>query len=198
MILDVGSGHQIRDPSKGRDIARGDVNIDIEKPARVPKNFVRADAHNLPFINNFFEKVYFYDVIEHVENPSKCLREIYRVLRADGELEISTPNPLHWRRFLSAFSGKKIVLGGKGHIATWTNAEMENLLLNNGFRNISIKYAILKEIEKSQGKNVFVDRIMYKILKPSIAGGNMIIIAWKQEGAKKLCKCFLCLQIIPT
>ena len=31
MILDVGSGHQIGDPSKGRDIARGDVNIDIEK-----------------------------------------------------------------------------------------------------------------------------------------------------------------------
>jgi SAM-dependent methyltransferase len=177
MILDVGSGHQIGNLPKGRDIARGDVNIDIEKPARVPKNFVRADAHNLPFINNFFEKVYFYDVIEHVENPSKCLREIYRVLRADGELEISKPNQLHWRSFFRVARGKKLELGGREHIATWMHIEMEILLEKANFKNVKIHYDILKSLENYGNKHFLIDKLMYKIFPSSITGLNMIVTA---------------------
>ncbi|MCW4008654.1 MAG: class I SAM-dependent methyltransferase [Candidatus Bathyarchaeota archaeon] len=91
MMLDVGCGHL------SSHLSRANVNIDICKPFKVPENFVLADAHYLPFLDKIFEKVYFYDVIEHVENPTKCLREIYRVLKNGGKVEISTPNPLHWR-----------------------------------------------------------------------------------------------------
>jgi len=174
MILDVGCGHL------GSHLSRGEINIDVSKPVRVPKNFVLADAHNLPFIDNSFEKVYFYDVIEHVENPSKCLREIHRVLKSGKTVEISTPNPLHWRKFLRVARGKKIELSGREHIAAWTHIEMEILLEKANFRNVNVYFTILPATERWDSRqHILLDKLMYEILPSSITGRNMIVIAQK-------------------
>jgi len=191
MILDVGCGHL------SSHLSRGNVNIDISKPYRVPENFVLADAHHLPFIDNIFEKVYFYDVIEHVENPSKCLREIYRVLKSRGKVEISTPNPLHWRNFFRVARGKKLELGGREHIATWTHIEMEILLEKASFRKVGIYYTILPATERwDSRKHIVLDKLMYKILPSPITGRNMIITAQKKD--ENLCERLSHPQIIPT
>lgn len=171
--LDVGSG------SGASHIARGDINLDIAKPKRYPTNFIQADAHHLPFKNEIFEKIYFYDIIEHVENPSQCLREIKRVLKYKGEVEISTPNPLHWRTFLRATRQKKITLSGKEHIATWTQAEMEILLENIGFKNITISYTILSATTRYDWKHALMDAVGFKLLPSPISGRSMIVKAIK-------------------
>ncbi len=44
-------------------------------------DFAVASANNLPFKNNAFELILFYETIEHVENPKECLKEIKRVLK---------------------------------------------------------------------------------------------------------------------
>lgn len=174
MKLDIGCGHL------ASHLARGNINIDIEKPLKIPENFVLADAHCLPFRNNLFEKAYFYDVIEHVENPLKCLREIHRVLKNEGVVEISTPNPLHWRKFLRVARGKRLELGGREHITTWTHIEMEILLEKSRFRNTRIHYTILTATEKYDSrKHILLDKLMHKILHSSISGRSMIVTAVK-------------------
>lgn len=47
-------------------------------------NLVFGDAQNLPFKDNSFDLVICAEVLEHVNNPSKVLSEIYRVLTPGG------------------------------------------------------------------------------------------------------------------
>jgi ubiquinone/menaquinone biosynthesis C-methylase UbiE len=74
------------------------VEIEKETIKRANKNkyckreeFVLGDAEKLPFKNNFFDEIYCYEVLEHVENLDKVLNEINRVLRKQGKLRITVP-----------------------------------------------------------------------------------------------------------
>lgn len=92
--LDVGCG----------DHPRGDVNVDrylCENPeveqykirhvdVKAIPNFVRADAHHLPFRDHAFSRVYCFDVIEHVLDPHRLMKELIRVCH--GEVEIRAPH----------------------------------------------------------------------------------------------------------
>lgn len=179
MILDVGSGSK----GYGTVIARGDICIDIGFPPTKLTNFIRADAHNLPFQNETFERVYFYDVIEHVDSPIKALKEIYRVLKQNGDVEISTPNPLHYRIFLRGLRGKGIILSeNSDHIATWTEAELGNILRIVGFRNVQFKFVLLDVTEIADKKHMIYDKSLFKALPNfmrRVTGRNIIAYARK-------------------
>ncbi|MEW6008957.1 MAG: glycosyltransferase [Candidatus Omnitrophota bacterium] len=56
--------------------------------------FIQAEASLLPFADNSFSTIYFIETIEHLrqEEARLALREIWRVLKEDGKLIISTPN----------------------------------------------------------------------------------------------------------
>lgn len=60
-----------------------------------PKYFC-CSAEKLPFEDNYFDVATAFEVIEHIQTPEKALDEIYRVLKKDGDLFISTPNPRHF------------------------------------------------------------------------------------------------------
>jgi SAM-dependent methyltransferase len=123
LILDLGSG------TNRSSIARGNVCIDLcRRPGNRPPVFVCTDAHHLPFTDAVFDKVCTYEVIEHVENPTRCLREIHRVLREKGVLELTTPNVFHWRITLRQVRGLPAVLSDTGHISCWSQAELQNIL----------------------------------------------------------------------
>jgi SAM-dependent methyltransferase len=79
MILDVGCGGT----------PRGDVNGDFFSgytphtrvtinPKKIP-NFIRLDAHHLPFKNDSFDTIISYHVLEHLQNPQKALKDMKRV-----------------------------------------------------------------------------------------------------------------------
>lgn len=50
------------------------------------------DGGQIPFPSNHFDIVLSYEVLEHVKNQSSTLKEIYRILKDDGELIITVPN----------------------------------------------------------------------------------------------------------
>ncbi len=50
------------------------------------------DGRRIPFPSSYFDVVLSYEVLEHVEDESLALREIYRTLKDDGEFIISVPN----------------------------------------------------------------------------------------------------------
>jgi len=55
------------------------------------KNATLADATNLPFEDNYFDKVVTIYNLEHIEDTDKVLAELKRVLKKDGEVLIALP-----------------------------------------------------------------------------------------------------------
>ena len=59
-----------------------------------------ADAHNLPFENNFFDYVVATEAFHHYEHQLLALREMKRIAKTEGRTIISDINfffrPIHW------------------------------------------------------------------------------------------------------
>ena len=53
------------------------------------------EGNKLPFNDDCFDKVLLFDVIHHLDEPEKTLREIYRVLKKNGKIIIYEPNKLN-------------------------------------------------------------------------------------------------------
>lgn len=72
---------------------RNYFGLDIALPAlkRVKKPRVWGDANRIPFKNGSFDFILCLEVLEHVYNRVKVLKECGRVLRDDGKLVLSVP-----------------------------------------------------------------------------------------------------------
>jgi 2-polyprenyl-3-methyl-5-hydroxy-6-metoxy-1,4-benzoquinol methylase len=62
--------------------------------AGIQAEFLRVDAHVLPFDQSLFDCIILTEVIEHVFSPFRVLEEIGRVMKPEGFLILSTPNNL--------------------------------------------------------------------------------------------------------
>jgi ubiquinone/menaquinone biosynthesis C-methylase UbiE len=76
-------------------VARELIRANGLDPARI----VDAHGESLPFPDAHFDIVYSSNVLEHVDDPAKVLREAFRVLKPGGTLQIVCPN------YLSYFDG---------------------------------------------------------------------------------------------
>ena len=73
------------------------IALDIEKRLlkEVQGSYVErmcADAHNLPLRDGSVDCVLSISLLEHLENPAKCVEELYRVLKYGGTAIIQLPN----------------------------------------------------------------------------------------------------------
>jgi 2-polyprenyl-3-methyl-5-hydroxy-6-metoxy-1,4-benzoquinol methylase len=60
--------------------------------ARCRANLARTNAERLPFADGQFDKLVCSEVLEHVSNPGRVVREIARVAGAEATIVISIPN----------------------------------------------------------------------------------------------------------
>ncbi len=90
--------------------------------------------NGLPYEDSFFDTVYMGQVIEHLRNPGYALKEISRVLKADGVLIVDTPNAYHWKKLLAFVFLKKESLGDPTHQFLFTPASLISFLEKGGFR----------------------------------------------------------------
>jgi 2-polyprenyl-3-methyl-5-hydroxy-6-metoxy-1,4-benzoquinol methylase len=85
-VLEIGCGTR----------KQADTNITIDKSAFIKPDIVRDVAkRGIPFADNTFDKVYSFEVIEHIDDYEDLiflLNEIWRVLIPDGIWHFSTPN----------------------------------------------------------------------------------------------------------
>jgi len=56
-----------------------EVNCDIQKPRIKIRNFVQCDARFLSFKDNVFQKVYAFNILEHIRDYRTALTEFQRV-----------------------------------------------------------------------------------------------------------------------
>jgi len=97
-VLDAGcgQGYFLRRLEKRYKTIGFDISEDalLSAKNRTKKStYIKSLAERLPFQNNSFSVVIAFDIIEHLEQPDKFLREAYGVLVQNGFLIISTPNP---------------------------------------------------------------------------------------------------------
>ena len=83
--------------------ATDNIGVDLsEESIRIAEKsypnckFIIADMHKLPFENNEFDFVYSSLAIHYSENPEIVYKEIYRILKVNGELLFSVGHPLRW------------------------------------------------------------------------------------------------------
>lgn len=169
-ILDVGcGGGELTKKIKERTCAET-YGVDISsKNCQIAKRkgiiTKEADLNDkIPFTDKFFDLVFAGDVIEHLVNPDKFLKEVKRVLKEKGILIVITPNLASWHnRILLLFgimpygleaSTENIKIGFRffkrimvhkpvGHLRGFTLAALKDLLTYHGFT-----------VEKAIGKSV--------------------------------------------
>lgn len=89
---------------------------------------------------NSFTKVLMMDVTEHIDDETMCdfIQTAGRILKQSGILYIHTPNR---DALLEILKDRNIILKQlPGHIAVRNTGQYRNLLENNGFNVVSVKY----------------------------------------------------------
>ena len=113
-VLDVGCGHGGYIPSLceltpnacGVEQLADRVEAFRQQHPELRDAIYHGDAQQLPFPADHFDTVLLNEVLEHVQDENKALREIYRVLRPGGVLIVFSPNRCYpvethgvvWRR----------------------------------------------------------------------------------------------------
>ncbi len=119
-VLDIGCGNA-RDIARiatcggnviGVDISEGMVAAARMEVARMGLQGITlqiGDATRLNFPDASFDKVLCSEVIEHIPDAPKALREICRVLKPGGTLVLSTPNKRSWYGFERYWLWEKVL-----------------------------------------------------------------------------------------
>lgn len=149
-VLDIGCGAGTLDfylANKVKDIQ----GVDISKKAIDSCNATKENLEikNVNFkvcffpsenVKGKFDLVIFTEIIEHLEDDMKALREINKLLNKKGILFLSTPSsnsPLH-RLGLAKDFDKRV-----GHVRRYDLHELLDLIQKNGFK--------IKEVNKTEG-----------------------------------------------
>jgi len=145
-----------------------------------------ADFYSLKEIpNHFFDAVVCFDVIEHVSNPQKFLKNISQKLKPKGLLFITTPNRLGLagRIIKNKFWG----LVPQGHKNVFTLSQMKKLLKAANFKIIEAKTDIIAwwYLTKVDWLNRLINKIVFLVFSPwrkllyrFNLGDSIQIIAW--------------------
>lgn len=145
-ILDIGSADGtftkiVLDKSKaekvvGIDVLPRSVSFAKRRFARSKKlSFRVADAHNLPFGKGEFDAVFCLETLEHVEDPIRVIKEMYRVLKDQGYIVVLVPS----ENWLFRFIVWPLWTLGKGkiwrgtHLNHFSSNQVLDVIRKNGF-----------------------------------------------------------------
>jgi len=94
MKIDIGCGYneELHYPDLNSDVSL-DYNLSLvtERFLELLNNPIIADAQNLPFRSCIFKVAKARAILEHLEYPFKCIREIKRVLKLGGQGVFTIP-----------------------------------------------------------------------------------------------------------
>jgi len=85
------------------------------------EGIMAANVEDLPFDSRSFDMVICRDVLEHVQDADKAMKNIIKVLRNQGELLVTVPNALEW------------AIDGMEHVRGWTPQQFIDFLGTAGF-----------------------------------------------------------------
>lgn len=96
-----------------------------KKIATKSRLFAQDAQKRYPFDNNFFDIITCYDLIEHLQKPERCIKEIFRVLKPNGYLFLQTPTDKSQK-----------IMPDETHINLFSRSKIIFLLRAIGFKKI--------------------------------------------------------------
>lgn len=112
------------------------IDIDDATLRKIPKynpnQFICHNVSNgIPFPDSSTDYIFCLEVMEHLDNPTAFLAEVKRVLKPNGKLILSVPNPYCWMEWLGNVRKAKDT---EGHISSFTYGNIDALLTFSGLR----------------------------------------------------------------
>lgn len=182
-ILDLGAGNGLISQfflDKGYEVYGLEwTKAGVENLNKIGVQAVQTDIENPPyqFPNDFFDEVFWGDNIEHLFFPEIVAKEIYRILKPQGRLVVSTPNHgwiinrLYYliKGVPRRTEGHRLPIWEWQHIRYFNSEELTNFLCHCGFQK-SIK------IHGAERRFPFS---WLSLTLPRLMGSVLIVETWK-------------------
>lgn len=153
LLLGAGAGRYARALAEARpdlDVVAGDLSqVAVREAVAIggPPAYLVMDAQQLPFTSSTFSAVVFFDLLEHVPDPSALIAECRRVLAPGGVLHFFVPledQPGTLYRALR--DGRRIPIHRwkekhVGHIQRFQQAEILQLVWDAGLTVTDVKHS---------------------------------------------------------
>lgn len=141
-LLDIGCafGYMLEAAQQyGYDSWGLEISHAADEAAKLGFNVLKVSLEETAFCDEYFDIVTGIDVIEHIPEPMRFLKECKRILKSGGILLLVTPNSssLPARIMKNKWSHYKAE-----HLHYYSQFSIKKLLSNSGFININIKKAI--------------------------------------------------------
>ena len=142
-----------------------------------------GDIQNLPFRNGVFNKIVCKDVMEHLPNPYKGLKEMNRVLK-DGLIILTFPNVYELMKTISVLRNpyKKRNVGTR-HNQIWDIVTMEELCDQLGLSIYKVDWADNKRWYRREYNNIrmkIIDNLFRILLPKSLYSRTIIFFLYKK------------------
>jgi SAM-dependent methyltransferase len=99
---------------------------------------VQGRVDVLPFASGSVDLITMFHVLEHLARPQECLREVRRVLSADGIFVAQVPNSASLQRHL--FGRRWAGFDVPRHLVNYSSASLRALLESNGLQVVRMSY----------------------------------------------------------
>lgn len=153
-------------------------------------NVITGDLLDINFEPGSFDIVTMFDVLEHVPDPKKLIKEVSRILKPNGLIIINTPDAESlWAKIL----GKRWqLIMPPEHINYFSPQNLSNYLKNNGYevkidtkigKKFTLQY-ILKMLYKWLGSGIFLvksNKLLSSVSIPINLRDNFFMIAKKND-----------------
>lgn len=164
--------------ASARPFAEDGVCGDIEKGEWVER-----------FASRRFDYILFADVLEHLRDPEKALRQATMLLKEQGEVIVSLPNVAHFdvlsNLYRNRFHYTEVGLLDNTHVHFWGKEDLENMSKGAGLQIIVLDgvYVAPHETEQAVRKEDIPEELEAVLRKKPLADLYQFFLVMKKEDA---------------